>query len=156
MDKETFGALIMKNEQQLYRIAKSILKNDDDCADAAQEAVVKGFANLYTLRNDRYAMTWLIRILINECYSIRKKNAKNLPLDMGLYGETFDDRRDYSDLYEALSHLPDELRIVLVLHYLEGYAIKEIADILQLPGGTVKSRMSRGRYQLRQLLEEVS
>ncbi len=83
MDKQTFGELIMKNERQLYRIAKSILKNDEDCADAAQEAIAKGFANLHTLKKDCYAMTWLIRILINECCRILRENARSLPMDEG-------------------------------------------------------------------------
>ena len=72
MDKEKFGKLVLDNERQLYRIAKSILKNDSDCADAAQEAVTRAFEKLHTLRNDQYAKTWLIRILIHECFRLAK------------------------------------------------------------------------------------
>ncbi len=67
-----------------------------------------------------------------------------------------DDRSSYSELYEALSGLPCELRVALELYYLERYAVKEIADIMELPEGTVKSRMSRGREQLRRRLEDAS
>lgn len=163
MDKQSFGALVLQNEQQLYRVAKSLLKNDEDCADAAQEAVAKAYANLHTLREDRYAKTWPVRILINTCYRILKETSRNLPLDEKantvdgmLQGSSkIETRQQYSELYEALLELPRDLRMVLVLYYLEGYSIKEIAQILQLPSGTVKSRMSRGREQLRKLLAET-
>ena len=58
----------------MYRIAKSLLYNDADCADAIQEAIVKAFAKLHTLKDDSYAKTWLIRIVMNECYAKREKN----------------------------------------------------------------------------------
>ena len=66
MDRKEFGNLILENERQLYRIAKSILRSDEDCADAAQETVMKAFEKLHTLRDDRYAKTWLIWILITS------------------------------------------------------------------------------------------
>ena len=76
MDRKEFGNLILENERQLYRIAKSILRSDEDCADAAQEAVMKAFEKLHTLRDDRYAKTWLIRILINECFRMADKQKR--------------------------------------------------------------------------------
>ncbi|MDO5344995.1 MAG: sigma-70 family RNA polymerase sigma factor [Lachnospiraceae bacterium] len=154
MDKDTFAKLIIDNEQQLYRIAKSILRSDEDCADAAQEAVARGFAGLHSLKQDRYAKTWLIRILIHECYRVAKERARNFPLEPEMRQEASGGGERYSELYEALSCLPEDFRVVMVMHYLEGYAVKEIAEILQIPDGTVKSRMSRGREQLRHLLEE--
>lgn len=155
MDKQTFAKLVIQSEQQLYRIAKSILYSDEDCADAAQEAVAKGFANLHTLKQERYAKTWLIRILIHECYRILKQNSKNIPLEEDTLKEKQAvDPWEYSALYEALHQLSEDMRLVLVMHYLEGYAVSEIADILQVPSGTVKSRLSRGRIQLKALMKE--
>lgn len=154
MNKQQFADLVIQNEQQLYRIAKSILYNDEDCADAAQEALVKGFANLHTLKQDRYAKTWLIRILIHECYRILKENGRTLPLEeKTLRASEEESLLNYSALYEALYLLPENIRLVLVMHYLEGYAVSEIADILQIASGTVKSRLSRGRLQLKSLLK---
>ena len=69
MTKEQLGSLILDSERQLYSTAKTILFSDYDCADAIQETIVKAFSNIGTLKNDNYARTWLIRILINECYS---------------------------------------------------------------------------------------
>lgn len=77
MTKETLGQLIIGSEETMYRIAKSLLYNDADCADAIQEAIVKAFAKLHTLKDDSYAKTWLIRIVMNECYAIMRKREKN-------------------------------------------------------------------------------
>ena len=74
MTKETLGQLIIDSEETMYHIAKSLLYNDADCADAIQEAIVKAFAKLHTLKDDSYAKTWLIRIVMNECYAQREKN----------------------------------------------------------------------------------
>ena len=64
MTKETLGQLIIDSKETMYRIAKSLLYNDADCADAIQEAIVKAFAKLHTLKDDSYAKTWLIRTVL--------------------------------------------------------------------------------------------
>ena len=81
MTKEQLGSLILDSERQLYSTAKTILFSDYDCADAIQETIVKAFSNVGTLKNDNYARTWLIRILINECYSLVRKSSKFIPLE---------------------------------------------------------------------------
>lgn len=70
MTKEQLGQIILSSEKQMYATAWAILGNEQDCADAIQEAIVKSFTKYQTLRDDTYAKTWLIRILLNECYSI--------------------------------------------------------------------------------------
>lgn len=70
MTKEQLGVLILNSERQLYSTAKTILFRDEDCADAIQETIVKAFSKIETLRNDKYAKTWLMRILMNECYTL--------------------------------------------------------------------------------------
>ena len=81
MTKEQLGNLVLDSERQLYSTAKTILFSDYDCADAIQETIVKAFSNVGTLKNDNYARTWLIRILINECYSLVRKSSKFIPLE---------------------------------------------------------------------------
>ena len=81
MTKEQLGSLILDSERQLYSTAKTILFSDHDCADAIQETIVKAFSNVGTLKNDNYARAWLIRILINECYSLVRKSSKFIPLE---------------------------------------------------------------------------
>ena len=153
MDKEAFAQVVLSATDSLYRVSKTILKNDADCEDAVQEAIAIGFAKLNTLRQERYAKTWLTRILIHECYSLLKKRGKTTPLpaepEEGEYACA-----DYSDLYEALGALKREYRLAIVLHYLEGYSLQEIAQIMRVSVGTVKSRLSRGRKSLRHIMEE--
>ncbi|MDE6983219.1 MAG: sigma-70 family RNA polymerase sigma factor [Lachnospiraceae bacterium] len=153
MDKEAFATVVLSSTDSLYRISKSILKNDADCEDAVQEAIATGFGKLNTLRQEAYARTWLTRILIHECYSLLKKREKTA----AMLTEPDDAARsaaDYSDLYEALSAMKKEFRLTIVLYYLEGYSIEEIARIMRVPTGTVKSRLSRGRNILRCIMEK--
>ena len=153
MDKENLAKLILENEAQLYRIAKSILKSDQDCADAAQEAIARAFEKLHTLRCDAYGKTWLIRILINECYRIlRKREREIFTREEWAYSSL--KQEDFSSLYLALLKLKAEFRVVLVLHYLEGFSVEEIARMLESSEGTVKSRLYRGREKMRALLSE--
>ena len=148
MTKEQLGSLILDSERQLYSTAKTILFNDHDCADAIQETIVKAFSNVGTLKNDNYARTWLIRILINECYSLVRKSSKFIPL------ENLADRQEpesektknYSELYTAVNSLKEELR----------FSVKEIAQILEISEGAVQKRLARARGKLRQELQEVS
>lgn len=162
MDRKEFGNLILENERQLYRIAKSILKSDEDCADAAQEAVMKAFEKLHTLRDDRYAKTWLIRILINECFRIADKQKRERMLTDKVKScekqahkeQTPGNFREeeYSELYQALAQLPREFRVILELYHLEEFSVKEISELMGIPEGTVKSRLGRGREKLKQRL----
>ncbi len=152
MKKEQLGKLIIASEDTLYHVAKTLLYNDADCADAIQEAIVKAFTNLHTLRKDTYAKTWLVRIVINECYAIlrRQKNIVSI--------EDYQDieavwSEDYSDLYEAVTQLPEETRICVTLYYLEGYSIKETAKMLDMTESAVKNRLFRARENLRSKLE---
>ena len=79
MNKKELGEMIIEGTDEFYRMAKSILKEDADCQDAVQEAVSKAFAKINTLRQEKYAKTWFIRILLNECYAIlRKRNRETI------------------------------------------------------------------------------
>ena len=103
----------------MYRIAKSLLYNDADCADAIQEAIVKAFAKLHTLKDDSYAKTWLIRIVMNECYAIMRKEKKIISLQDYQMNEQETESKDYSDLYEAIFHLPEQIKLCVTLYYME-------------------------------------
>ena len=101
MTKEELGQLILSSERQLYATAKTILADDQDCADAIQESIVKAFSKIHTLKKDRYAKTWLIRILINECYNITRQSGMNEQWDES-FAEALilhEDHHDYSELY---------------------------------------------------------
>ncbi|MBQ6602588.1 MAG: sigma-70 family RNA polymerase sigma factor [Eubacterium sp.] len=146
--------MVIGNEQQIYRIAKSILKRDEDCADAAQEAVAKALAALPSLKNDAYAKTWFIRILIHAAYDIlRKQRMYVLDLDEAAFDGAEEEQKDYTELYEAIFSLSEDYRAAIVMHYIEGYRLREIADILEIPEATVKTRLRRGRQALKKLME---
>ena len=152
MTNEEFAKIVTDTADVMYRVSKSILKNDEDCEDAVQEAIAKAFSKLWSLKNESFAKTWLIRIVINECYSILRKKK------ISFYNEEITleeaDSNDYSELYKALNELPADYRVTVVLYYIEGYSVKETAQILKVTEGTVKSRLSRGRKKLRGFLEE--
>lgn len=154
MKKEQFGELILASEDTLYHVAKTLLHNDADCADAIQESIVKAFANLHTLRQDSYAKTWLIRILINECYALIRKEKRVISLEEFQGKEAVGVQEDYSDLYEAICKLPQNIRICVTLYYLEGYSVRETAQMLKVTESTVKNRLARARKKLRNILDE--
>lgn len=153
--KEQLGVLILDSEQQLYATAKMILYNDQDCADAIQETIVKAFSKLGTLRKDKYAKTWLMRILMNECYAILRKSSRMVSLEeVNELAETAEEDTDYSDLYQAVNALKESLRLPVVLYYMDGFTIKEVAQILKITEGAVQKRLVRAREKLRRHLQE--
>lgn len=153
MNKNELEEIVLASTDSLYHISWSILKNDADCEDAVQEAVAIAFAKLHTLKKEQYAKTWLTRIVINECYHILKKRERFTAFNDG-DEKAENSREDYSELYQALFLLKKEYRLTIVLYYLEGYSVKEIAGIMHTGVGTVKSRLSRGRDKLKTILEE--
>lgn len=153
MNKEQLGELILASEDTLYHVAKTLLGNDVDCADAIQESIVKAFTKLHTLRQDSYAKTWLIKILINECYALMRREKRLVSLEE--YHETAKEPEDYSDLYEAVRQLPTDIRICIILYYLEGYSVKETAKMLGITESAVKNRLARARNRMRRELGQA-
>ena len=132
-DHESFARLIKAMEPRLYRIAKSILAEENECLDAAQEAVIKAYLSIQQLRDPRHFQTWLIRILIHECYRIKRK--RELVVHFGSRTEQADKSRfeEQIELTEAISMLEQELQLVITLHYIEDFPIREVAEILSIP-----------------------
>lgn len=159
LTKNELGQLILSSERQLYATAKTILADDQDCADAIQESIVKAFSKIHTLQIDRLAKTWLIRILNNECYNIARRKGMSEQLDEN-YAETLiqqEEHRDYSELYKAVNNLKEELRVPVILYYMEEFSVKEVAQILDITEGAVQKRLARARAKLKSIvqLEEI-
>lgn len=157
MTKENLGRLILESERQMYLTAKTILRNDQDCGDVIQEAIVKAFQKIDTLRQDKYAKTWLMRILINECYSLLRRESRYVSMEEMRelsIGEA-EEKKDYSDLYSAVRSLKEALRIPVILYYGEDFSIREIAQILEITEGAVQKRLFRARMQLRDRLTQM-
>ena len=138
----------------MYHIAKSLLYNDADCADAIQEAIVKAFVKLHRLMDDSYAKTWLIRIVMNECYAIMRKEKKIISLQDYQMNEQETESKDYSDLYEAIFRLPEQIKLCVTLYYMEGYSVKEVAALLDTTESAVKNRLAKARGKLKEALAD--
>lgn len=152
MKKEQLGELIIASEETMYRVAKSLLYNDADCADAIQEAIVKAFSKLHTLKEDSYARTWLIRIVMNECYAIMRREKRVISLEDYQMEDHAVEKEDYSDLYEAIFKLPEPVKLCVTLYYMEGYSVKEVAQILDTTESAVKNRLLKARAALKESL----
>ena len=155
MNKQDLSALILDSERLLYATARTILLNDQDCQDAVQETIVKAFTNLRQLKKDRYARTWLVRILINECYDVHRRGQKIISLEASREAQERPSPvpEDYSDLYRAVEDLPEDLRIPVVLYYIDDFSVREIAGMMDISEGAVQKRLARARGKLRVALE---
>ena len=149
--------LINKSRSKLYKTAMAILKNDDDACDAIQDALMSSYKNLHTLQNKEYFVTWITRILINKCYDIINKNKKVTFVDGEVTEETngyYDSYKIESSLESSLNQIDKDLREVVVLYYYNELSVNEIANILLIPSGTVKSRLSRARKELSEIIKK--
>ena len=146
-DPDAFTELIQFHMKDMYKAAIAILMNDEDAADAIQETVLACWEKISTLKKECYFKTWLIRILINKCYDIRKNREKQVSMEA--YEEPYAEDVSNLTLKEALSQLDEKYRIVLMLYYGQGYRVSEIADLLKIPKNTAQTRLDRGRKQLK-------
>lgn len=153
-DKEAFTRLIKLIEPDLYRIASAIMKSESDCLDAAQEAVLKAYLSIQSLKQPEYFKTWITRILIRECTRLLKERNKVVPIQSLELKPKYknDSREEKMDLHEGILTLEQDYRIVITLFYIQDLSVKEIASIIEQPEGTVKSRLSRARKKLEKWL----
>ena len=155
MDEQEFEQAIRRLQARMYRTAVSILWNDEDAADAIQEAVLRAWQKQRMLRSAGAFDVWLMRILINECRNIQRRNRfrQSVPLEESLAGAV-DEPPDRA-LQEALRRLPEKLRTPLLLHHLDGFSVAEVARMLRVKESTARGRIYEGRKRLKALLEEV-
>ena len=121
---------------------------------AAQQAILRAWEQLDSLRSTRYFKTWLVRILINECSTILRRQQRLAPYDAAaaeaIPAPAAD---DHSDLYDAITALEEKLRLPVELYYLEGFKTREIAGMLGIPENTVKTSSPSGKRAFAQGLE---
>ena len=157
-DKEAFSRVIIQNKEAMYKTAIIILKNEDDAYDALQEALIKMYKNIQNLQNIETFKFWSRRIIVNCCYDIINKNKKVIDITTKLtanYEETREDIYDCEDsLVKTLEKIEPDLRLTATLYYYNDLSTREIGEILQIPTGTVKSRLARAREKLYEILKE--
>lgn len=154
-DKEAFCNLIILNKVAVYRVAKAILNKEEDIEDAVSESILKAYKNIQTLKDEAFFKTWLIRIVINESNNLYKKRFKEIAVDKDHFKniKVNDNYKDLS-LYNAINSLDEDLRITTILFYFEDMKYKDIAKILNVKEGTIKSRLSRAKEKLYNILKE--
>ncbi|MDM5190219.1 sigma-70 family RNA polymerase sigma factor [Bacillus sp. DX4.1] len=152
-DEEAFIEAIDTIMPQMYKVAKVRLKSEEDIGDAIQETILAAFTNLKKLKEPRYFKTWITKVLINKCNDMIRKNKVLYVEDYGEVGiehatkEGVEQKLEFEDV---LSHLNVEYRLVIVLYYVNKFTTKEIAEVLSEKEGTIKSRLSRARQQLKE------
>ena len=152
-DPDAFGQLVQENLQKMYRIAISILQNEEDAADAIQETMLKCWQKINQVRNEDYFETWLIRILINQCKDILKGRKRTVLVD-DIPEAAQEDNYTNTEWKAVLRGLHEKYRIVLELYYVEGFSTNEIATMLHITDASVRTRLVRGRKQLEQMFRE--
>ena len=153
MNKEELSKLILENQKEMYVLACSILKNQADAQDAVSECIVRAFENRTSLRKRTSARSWLMKILINVSRSaITKRQKVVLFADPEQYEQEPETAEDH--LWSVILELPENVRVVMVLYYYEGFLVREISTLLDIPEGTTKTRLSSGRKQLAKWIED--
>lgn len=156
-DKEAFSRVIIQNKEAMYKTAIVILRNEDDVYDAIQESLIKMYKNIQNLQNAEAFKSWSRKIIVNSCYDIINKNKKVIDINsklINIYEETREDTYECEDeVVKLLDKLEKDLRLTTVLYYYNELSMKEISDMLKIPEGTVKSRLSRAREKLYEILK---
>lgn len=149
--KNAFEKLVREYTPNMYILALGILHNREDAEDAVSEAVLKAYEKLDMLRKKDRFKAWIMQITANEAKRIYAKNKKITPIEnMEEYMPVFED--EHHELWDVVMNLELVYREVILLYFYEQLSIKEIAHILNVPEGTVKSRLSRGKKALKEKL----
>lgn len=154
--REEFAAAVTEHGRRMYRAARAVLDSDADAEDAVSQAVLQAWQSLDRLKSKEAVRPWLVKIAVNCAYAQRRRQGRVVYLD-DLDQEPAAPAPDLprcGGLWEAVCALPADRRAVVALFYYEDMAVGEIARLLGVPQGTVKSRLSRARAQLKEMLQE--
>jgi len=168
-DALAFGELIRRYQDRLFNLVYRLLGSVEDAQDVVQDSFLNAYRSLHSFKGDAEFFTWLYRIALNTAHSLKRKQRLVLSLHAGRGSQGPIDPLDDSDgnqpgdalergeqerrIQAALNRLSPEHRAVLVLKEMEGQKYETIAEILQVPVGTIRSRLHRARMELRELLE---
>ena len=156
-DRDAFGELVQRHRDRLWAVAVRTLGDREEAADALQDALISAYRAADRFRGESAVTTWLHRIVVNACLDrARRRQARpTVPLpevETAVRAATGPDYDTGLAVRAALAQLPPDQRAALVLLDLEGYSVAEIAEMLGVAEGTVKSRCARGRARLAVLL----
>ncbi len=167
---EAFGVIVRRYQDRLFNTVFRLLDNAEDAQDVVQESFISAYQSLGTFKGDSLLFTWLYRIAMNAAISLKRKKKATVSLDTGSKHDLVIDPVDQSagsepgaalereeedaQLQAALNRLSLEHRSVIVLKDIEDMKYEEIAAVLEVPIGTIRSRLHRARLELRELLEK--
>lgn len=154
-DKKAFEAIVKRHYNELYYTALGIVRSGWEALDICQETFLKAFNSINTLEDKSKFKPWINKILINKCNDYFRKNKNVVYVDFLEENEGFIEggSEESIDLLKALSSLKEDATVVLTLRYFQDLSLKEIAAILDIPEGTVKSRISNGLKEMRKLMK---
>ncbi|MFZ5813771.1 MAG: RNA polymerase sigma factor [Bacillota bacterium] len=153
--REAFAALYSQMAPRLYRTALGILGNPHDAADALQEAGLKGYRYFHSLKDPAAGAAWLTRILVNACHDVGAKRSRMIPSGLEvLPAAGAPAATEEWETLQALQGLPPEQRTTVVLRFFQDLSIPQIAGVMGVPEGTVKSRLHASLGRLRRLFAE--
>ena len=149
------AVLVQKYKNALFAAAFSVCKNPQDAEDAVQEAFIEYHRRQKEFESEEHIKAWLLRVAINKARDISRSlfRKRSVPLEDYMETLAFESPED-AGLFETVMALPEKYRVVLHLFYYEDCSVKEIAALLSLREGSVKTRLSRGRAMLREILKE--
>lgn len=151
MKKEEFTDLVLTYQRSMYRFALGLLKNEQNAEDALSAAIIKAYEHLASLRDKDKFKSWIMSIIANEAKNMLLKNSRiQLVDDVTVFGEAVEEKQN--NIWDSVMELGEQHRQIVILYYYEGFSTKEIARILKVPEGTVKSRLSRARQNLKEML----
>ena len=158
-DPDAFTEIVRRHRDHLWAVALRTTGDPEDAADALQDALISAMRHVASFRGDAKLSTWLHRIVVNACLDRLRRRASHptaaLPDDdhaPATGRDEFADRDVAADVHAALATLPPDQRAAIVLVDIEGYPVDQVAAMLEVPAGTVKSRCARGRVKLVPLL----
>jgi RNA polymerase sigma-70 factor (ECF subfamily) len=165
--RDAFGELVSRYQARLYNAALRLVLTPDDAADVVQDAFLNAYLSLHSFKGDAEFFTWLYRIAFNAAISLKRKKRPSVsleanagearidPVDPSDYvrpGVALERTEDERQLAAAIARLSPEHREVLLMKDIDGLKYEDIADILRVPIGTIRSRLHRARIELRDLL----
>lgn len=153
-DDESFLTMVYTYKIDLYKTALAYLRNENDALEAMQEVTYRAYQNISKLRNKRYAKTWLIRIMINYCNDQFNKNKRFIYNEKLITIKGVPDDYSRMELEDALFNIDERSREIIMLMYFHDLKIKEIADVMERPEGTIKTWLHQALKSLRSELEE--
>ncbi len=154
LSTEEFNQFAEAYMDTVFRVAFSCLKSRADAEDVTQEVLLRLYETDYIFESSEHVKNWLIKVTYNACRKFwRRAFRRHENIDAYIEQFTFEDR-SYQDLFAAIMKLDRAKRVVVLLYYIEGYQLQEIAQLLEIPQGTVGTRLARARRELRTYLEE--